>query len=187
MIILGGAARTGKGLLCQRLISRTGLPCLSTDPVKMALSRCIPAYPLNTDGSSIEVSEQLWPFISALISNQIETRATGIIEGEILPKQVAELQRKHPQCIRACFVGYADLSVDKKYHQVRKHSGHPNDWTASLSESELRQLIRHSIQFSQYLQQECRTLNLTYIDFSADFETGARQVLTHLTGTGHSH
>lgn len=181
MILLGGASRTGKTILTKELIRRTGLPCLSTDPIKMSLARAVPDYPLDTNGSSLDVCEQLWPFISTLIRNQIETNAQGIIEGEILPKHAAQIMTEQPDQVRACFIGYRSVSIVEKRQQIRENEGHSNDWTADLSDQELNRLIEDSIGFSHHLESECTRLNLPYIDFSDSFEQSAERVIRLLT------
>lgn len=180
MIILSGASRTGKGLIAHELMSVLNMPYLSIDPVKMALARSVPAYPLDTNGGSIKVPEQLWPFVSTLILNMIETGVDYIIEGEILPWQVNEL-RQSGAALKSCFVGYADISVDEKFDQVRTHCGHPNDWSSELSDTELRQHLEESIAFSRYLRRECQQFDLHYQDFSGDYLAAKSAVIQRLT------
>ncbi|WP_127560027.1 hypothetical protein [Saccharospirillum alexandrii] len=177
MIVLGGASRTGKGLISQELMVLLGIPYMSIDPIKMAISKSIPSYKLNTNGTSVAVSDEMWPFISALILNLVETNVSYIIEGEILPRHVFELANVHDVRVSSCFVGYKDISVEEKISQVRANSGYPNDWTSNLADSELRGLIKEGVQYSEYLYDECQTYGVRYIDFSESFEIGRKATL----------
>lgn len=180
MIVLGGASRTGKGLISQELMVRLGIPYLSVDPIKMAISRSIPSYKLDIDGASVAVSEEMWPFISAFILNLVETKVSYIVEGEILPSHVFELANDHGVKVNSCFVVYKDASIEKKMSQVRANSGYPNDWTSSLADSELRELIKEGVQYSKYLSDECQKYGVRYIDFSESFEVGRKTTLEYL-------
>lgn len=181
MAVLGGASRTGKGLLALELMKLTHIPYLSLDPLKMALARAVPDYPLNTHASSVEVAEALWPFVSALIVNLDETQVRYIVEGEVLPKHVYELRTKHRLNMVSCFVGYRFISTQHKLDQIRQNAGHPNDWSALLSDDELRALITEGIDYSNYLFGECQQYKLQYIDFSADYDAARQLVLSYLT------
>ncbi len=180
MIVLGGASRTGKGLISQELMVLLGIPYLSIDPIKMALSKSIPSYKLNTNGTSVSVSEEMWPFISAFILNLVETNVNYIVEGEILPCHVFELAKDHGVNVCSCFMGYKDMSIEEKMSQVRGNSGHPNDWTSGLADSELRELIKEGIQYSEYLYDECQKYGVRYIDFSQSFDVGRNTTIEYL-------
>lgn len=180
MIVLGGASRTGKGLISRELMGLLGIPYMSIDPIKMAISKSIPSYKLNTDGTSVAVSEEMWPFISALILNLVETNVSYIVEGEILPSHVCELANVHGVRVSSCFVGYKDISIEEKISQVRTNSGNANDWTSDLADSELRELIREGVQYSEYLYDECQKYGLRYIDFSESFDVGKKATLEYL-------
>ncbi|WP_044617207.1 hypothetical protein [Gynuella sunshinyii] len=156
------------------------VPYISIDPLKMALVRSVPTYQLNPDGTSVSVSEELWPFISTLILNCVETGVEYIVEGEMLPKHVHELSENHGVSVDACFVGYKDISADEKVAQIRKHTGHPNDWTSGVSDAELYALIEEGIQYSEYLSRECHTYGIRYIDFSTNFDEGKTETLAYL-------
>ena len=179
MIILGGASRTGKGIISQKLMMTYEMPFLSIDPIKMALHRSIPSYELNTNGSSIQVSEELWPFVSTIIKNMVETGVNYIIEGEILPKHVRELSDYLGIEIAACFIGYSELQPEEKVRQIKTHSGYPNDWTSELTDDELYTLVKDSIEYSKYLKKECLYHQIKYVDFSFGFDNNVTKVLGH--------
>ncbi|EAR07545.1 hypothetical protein [Reinekea blandensis] len=183
ILLIGGAPRTGKSLLAHQLMTLTNTPYQSIDPLKMAIHHAIPDYPLDTNAGSVAVSEQLWPFLKCLVQNSIDTGVSSILEGELLPARVAELMQANPGKIRACFVGYQSISITEKCQQIRRHSGHPNDWTADLDDTDLASLVKEGIQFSHQLRHDCHQQGLPYIDFSDDYERAAREVIRTLTAT----
>jgi hypothetical protein len=76
----------------------------------------------------------------------IETNVPYVVEGEILPRHVAELRDEFGSVIQSCFVGYADLNVESKFEQVRANTGFDNDWTSELSDSALMTLLTEGIE-----------------------------------------
>ena len=148
-------------------MTELGLPAWSVDPIKMALSKAVPAYPLDVEGGSEAVCREMWPFIHALIGNLIETGVDVVIEGEILPEHVVELRRTHR--VSACFLGYATIDPVEKAKQIRGNEGYPNDWTAGLTFDQLVELASHSVAFSRFIRDECQRLNLLYVDVSDGF------------------
>ena len=177
IIVLGGASRCGKGIIAQELMRQINVPHLSIDPIKMALSRAVQAYPLDTNGSSVEVASALWPFLSALILNCVETGVPYIVEGEILPHHVHELSDRYGIAAVSCFIGYRNIDVQCKVDLIQRYSGYPNDWTGSLSDSELAELVTAGIKYSQYLHNECLKYGLRYVDFSDNFEESKEEVM----------
>jgi len=176
VIVIGGASRSGKGVLSRRLMVELGIPAWPIDPIKMALSRAIPDYPLRLDGSSEAVSRGLWPFVRTLILNMIETGVEAIIEGEVLPEHVVELRQTAR--VSACFLGYAEMDPLEKARLIRNHGGYPNDWTADLPFEQLVELAEAGISFSRFIRDECRRFDLPYVDLSGNFELAQNEAFT---------
>lgn len=182
VVIIGGAARTGKGLLSRRLLVEMRQPYLSLDVLKMGLVNGLPSFGLDADASAIAIAQQLWPLVRAMMINMIETGVHYIVEGEILPEHVHELASQYPGQIRACFLGYTDMDPLQKLSELRAFSGNPNDWVADYSDKEILELVKENIAFSRYLKEECKRLNLAYFDTSVDFQEVHEQVTAYLKG-----
>jgi hypothetical protein len=176
LLIVGGPARTGKGIIARRLLIETHLPYLSLDIVKMGLANGVPAFGMDPDESSIIVAEKLWPLVRAMAINMIETGMDYIIEGEILPHHVHELIQHHQADLKACFLGYREIAPAQKLREIREFGGHPNDWISTFSDAYILELINQMITFSHYLHAECARLGLPYFDTSRNF----RQTLDHV-------
>jgi len=111
----------------------------------------------------------------------VETGVSYIVEGEILPQHVDELAARHGVDVVSCFIGYRSIDVQHKVELIKRHSGYPNDWTGSLTESELSRLVASGIDYSQYLYNECSKYGFRYIDFSDNFGESKKEVLSFVS------
>jgi hypothetical protein len=179
--ILGGASRTGKGLIAQRILETCQIPYFSLDILKMGLVNTVPDFGIDPEASPIEVATRLWPLASAMIVNMIEIGSDYTVEGEILPNQTHELIQTYPGKIKACFIGYRTIRPEQKLAEIRQYAGHPNDWVQGFPDAYVLELVEEAIEFSQRLAQECEALELPYFDTSDDFPGTLDQVVAFLS------
>ncbi len=182
LLIVGGAARTGKGIIARRLLAEMQMPYLSLDILKMGLVNGVPEFEVDPNASSIVVAEKLWPLVHAMAINMAETGLPYIIEGEILPRHVHELVDRDRLDVRACFLGYRRIAPAEKLQAIRTYSGHPNDWISSYVDADVLELVNQMIEFSQYLYDECMRLGLAYFDTSGDFGQALELAVDYLRG-----
>jgi len=180
LLIIGGAARTGKGILSRRLLLETHQPYLSLDVLKMGLVNGVPSFGLDPEASAVAIAEQLWPLVRAMAVNMVETDVHYIIEGEILPEHADELAKRFPTEVRACFLGYAEIAPRRKLAEIRKFGGHPNDWLTDYPDEDVLELVEQNVEFSRYLQKECRRLGIPYCDTSESFDSAHNRAFTYL-------
>ncbi|MFN8473750.1 MAG: hypothetical protein U0822_16290 [Anaerolineae bacterium] len=180
LLFIGGAARTGKGILARRLLTEKGLPYLSLDVLKMGLTRGAPEFLIDPDAGAMLVAERLWPIVREMSRSLIVDQAPYVFEGELLPKHVAALRDAHPSDVRACFLGYAEITPQQKLRDIRAHAGHPNDWPREYTDADLLPIITREIAFSQYVRAECRAHDLPYFDTSQRFEAALDQAAAYV-------
>jgi hypothetical protein len=180
LIYIGGAARTGKGILARRLLHEYRMSFLSLDVLKMGLTRGVPEYDIDPNSGPLVVSERLWPLVREMSLNLLGEGVDYVVEGEVLPKHVAAFQREHTGQVKACFLGYASITPEQKLRHIRAHAGLPNDWSGEYEDAELLNVIREMIVFSQYLKDECAVHNLRYFNTSQDFEQTLDAVVEYL-------
>jgi hypothetical protein len=180
LLLIGGAARTGKGILSRRLLLEMHQPYLSLDVVKMGLVNGLPSFGLDPEASALVIAEHLWPLVRAMAVNMVETDVHYCIEGEILPAHAAELRQRFPGQVRACFLGYADIAPKHKLAQLREFGGHPNDWMAGYAEGDILELVEQNVVFSRYLREECGRLGIAYFDTSEHFEEALNHAMAYL-------
>ena len=166
---IGGAARSGKGILSRRLLTGMRLPYLSLDVLKMGLTRGLPELGMDPDAGGMQVAERLWPLVREMSVNLIAEQVDYLFEGEILPKHVDAFRQGYPTQVNACFLGYSTILPEQKLRDIRTYSGYPNDWPQMYTDAELLSIIHREIAFSQYLQAECDRYHFRYFDLSHQF------------------
>jgi len=183
LIFIGGAARTGKGILSRRILTERQFPFLSLDVLKMGLARGVPEFSIDPDAGGIQVAERLWPLVKEMSVSLLHDQMDHVFEGEILPKNVEVLRRAYPTQVRASFLGYCTITPVQKLHEIRKHSGYPNDWPQEHTDVDLLKIINREIKFSQYLQSECvKYHHFRYFDLSHNFMQMLDHVVDYLQG-----
>lgn len=180
LVFIGGAARTGKGMLARRLLAERQMAYLSLDVLKMGLARGVPEYAIDPDAGGLVVGERLWPLVREMSFNLLDDGVDYVLEGELLPKHVAPLWRSYPTQIKACFLGYTTITPEQKLYNIRTHGGHPNDWPSNYTDAELLPVIVKMIEFSHYLQAECTTYQMRYFDSSQHFQATLDQVMAYI-------
>lgn len=180
LIFIGGAARTGKGILARRLLHDKRIAYLSLDVLKMGLTRGVPEYSIDPDAGGLAVGTRLWPLVREMSVSLLFDQIDYVIEGELLPRHVSELSQLYPGQIRTCFLGYAAVTPAQKLKDVRTYGGYPNDWPAECSDAQLLQILTSMVDFSRYLQAECAAYGLRYFDTSCHFMATLEQVFAFL-------
>lgn len=169
LIFIGGAARTGKGILARRLLAERQLPYLSLDVLKMGLTRGLPELAIDPDAGSVLVAQRLWPLVREMSVSLLYDKIDYVFEGEVLPQDVATLQQANPGQVYGCFLGYSTIAPAQKLHELRTFAGHPNDWPQEQTDAALLTIIQREISFSQFVQTECAQYHLPYFDTSHRF------------------
>ncbi len=183
LLFLGGAARTGKGLLTRRLLCQHRLPYLSLDVLKMGLTRGMPELAIDPDAGALVVATRLWPLVREMSHNLIGEALPYVIEGELLPQNVAGLREQYGTQVAACFLGYATITPAQKLADLRAYPVSLNEWPRTVADPALLQIIAREIAFSQYLQTECQIYDFPYFDSSADFTQTLEQVVAFVEAT----
>lgn len=182
LLFIGGAARTGKGIIVRRLLTEMQLPYLSLDVLKMGLARGAPEYAIDPDAGAMQVAERLWPLVREMSASLLHDGVDYVFEGELLPKHVDELRWAHPAQVSACFLGYTAIAPEQKLYEMRAHGGHPNDWPQELNDTDLLPIITREIGFSRYLQAECAKYQIRYFDTSQHFAQTLDEVIAYVRG-----
>ena len=180
LIFIGGAARTGKGMLSRRLLAEMGLPFLSLDVLKMGLARGAPEYTIDPDAGGMQVAARLWPLVREMSVSLLRDRVDYLFEGEIHPKDIDGLRSAYPTQVHACFLGYNAITPTQKLRHIRAHAGHPNDWPQEYTDADLLPIIEREIAFSRYIQAECLRYRIRYFDTSHNFNQVLDQVVAYL-------
>jgi hypothetical protein len=180
LLFIGGAARSGKGILARRLVRDAQMPYLSLDVLKMGLTRGVPEYVIDPDAGGLAVAERMWPLVYEMCQSLLRDPVDYIFEGELLPEHVAGLRAAHPAKVAGCFLGYRLIRPEEKLQAIRTYSGHPNDWPQEYADGDLLVIIRREIVFSGYLHAECNRCDLPYFDTAHEFAPTIDRVVDYV-------
>jgi hypothetical protein len=185
LYLLGGAARVGKSTLSRKLLIERHIPYLPIDTLKMGFANGMPTLAVDPNASSLVIGEQLWPVLHAMSVCLLENDLAYLLEGDmLLPKYVDALLRDHgPATVRACFLGYTTVSLDRKLWEIRRYGGGPDDWMRDLTDAEVLDLIAENVQYSRYLQQECALYGIAYFDTAEDYPGILERAYHYLVAT----
>jgi 2-phosphoglycerate kinase len=182
LYLIGGAARTGKTIIAERLLKDRNIPFFSLDYLVSALDRNLHNIP------SRQAAHKIMSNLESMLRNIAEVKSDYIIEGDkLLPGLVSKLIGEYPNQIISCFLGYPNIDPEKKVKEIKQYPGRINDWTRDLSETELRDLITEMLDYSRYLETECHKYNLIYFDTSEDFSNTVEKAYIYLLKFPQSH
>jgi len=183
LFLVSGTSRSGKTLIARKLLADKQIPYLSLDWLMMGFNDGIPEYGIHHLLWPNEIAEKMTPFLSGMIDSMLVDGMDYVIEGEaMLPQQVAALVKKHPDKIRAVFVGYTEINVNDKVALVKKHDGGENDWLTKKSDEYIRDHIENMIAYSKTIKTGCEQHGLAYIDTSDDFPGAIQSATDFLAG-----
>lgn len=100
----------------------------------------------------------------------------------MLPHRVADLTEKHPDKIKAVFLGYTKINVEDKVALVKKHSDGENDWLTKESDVYIKDHIGNMIAYSKTIKKGCKRHGLSYFDTSEDFCGAIETATSFLVG-----
>ena len=170
LFLVSGTSRSGKTLIAKRLLADRRIPYLSLDWLMMGFNDGMPECGIHHLLWPNEIAEKMAPFLLGMIECMLVDGMDYVIEGEaMLPRLAADLVEKHPDKIKAVFVGYTEIDVEDKVALVRKHGGGENDWLTNKSDEYIRDHIGNMIAYSKTIRNECEKHGLSYFDTSEDF------------------
>jgi hypothetical protein len=169
LYLIGGAARAGKTTLARRLLRERGVSCFCVDYFVDALEQGAPALGVNSEDANELRAPLLWPLLEPMLRNIIEVEPAYTVEGDALSVEgVVEFLRAHPGQVRACFLGYAEITPEAKLAAIRRFPGGVNDWIQEHSDAYILDLAASMIRYSRLVRDDCLSHGLAYFDVSRD-------------------
>ena len=183
LFLVSGTSRSGKTLIARKILADKQIPYLSLDWLMMGFNDGIPEYGIHHLLWPNEIAEKMAPFLVGMIDSMLVDGMDYVIEGEaMLPQLVADLVEKHPEKIKAVFVGYTEISVKDKVALVKTHSDAENDWLTSESDEYIGDHIGNMIAYSKTIKNGCEKHGLSYFDTSDDFLGAIEAATDYLVG-----
>jgi len=181
LYLISGASRAGKTIVAKKLASQKGISYLSLDWLVMGFTNGIPEYGVHDMLFPDEIAERFWNFFKAMIESMLWNDVDYIIEGEaILPELIVELLNEHPNKLKICFLGFTDVSVDKKVKEIKEFSCDKNDWLVEKSDAYIIDHLKNMKAHSEKIKISCKKNNLKYFDVSENFNGVVDDVMEYL-------
>ncbi len=163
-VIIAGTARSGKTTLAM-MMNKHGFTHYKMDSIKRGLFE------------TLNLNDNKWENVSpimCLIINKIikDNRTDTNYNLEkylfdtpfIYPSDIEKIDTKDTLVI---FIGYAHISVEEEIRLIRE-----NDkefyWTTKIDDETLRRWTVENIEYSKFLESECKRLGIKYFDTSFD-------------------
>jgi hypothetical protein len=182
--IIGGAARAGKTIIARRMLVERNIPYFCVDYFVSALDQGAPELGIDAESPGVIKAPRLWPRIEPMLRNIVEVEPEYTIEGDALyPQGVSSLLQAYAGQIRACFLGYADTTPERKLNEIRAFAGNVNDWIQKHPDQYILDLAEEMIGFSRYVRDECNRYSIPYFDVSNDFDSIVEKAYRRLCGS----
>ena len=165
--LIGGAPRTGKTILSQRLCTILKAGWISTDLLLDLLRFAnVRGCKMKWDATPEAITtgaEWFFPYLERFLWGVTSFADDYVIEGvDFLPAQVAQLSTKYP--VRAVFLGCSRMAL-KSFTQFPGRSKGYLD----LPEELRRQIIEDVMHWSEFVRQEAERFGYAYVDMADDF------------------
>lgn len=170
-IAIFGSSRSGKSTL-SKMISKKypHYHIIIGDDIEWAFQQTLPSYKINNNGGS-GMEEDFPNFLSCLFYQSIKSNDgifNYIIETcDITPKKAQELFNKKNTII--LFLGISQLTVEQHFSEIRKYETE-RDWTYKRSDDQLMEHCKYWLSKSKEYENECKRLNIWYVDTSFNRE-----------------
>ena len=182
LYLISGCSRAGKTLLAKRLLKQTGITYLSLDWIVMGFTNGMPQCGIHDKLFPHEIAERISDFFDSMCESMLWIEEDVVIEGEaIMPGSARALIDRHPDHVKACFLGYVDADAYKKFEQIKQHSAGDRDWLTKESDGYIRDHIENMIQHSRMVKRQCEQHDINYVDTSHDFVAALDEAYIYLT------
>ena len=175
-VIIAGAARSGKTTL-SLMLNEYGFTHYKMDSIKRGMCETQVLDPNEWD----KISSIMCSIINRIIEDY-KTDTNYLKEKYLFdtpflyPKDIELINTEDTVVI---FLGHAHISAEEKIKEIRAKDK-DNYWTNKISDDELRKWTVDSIEFSKYLEEECKKYNIKYYDTSRDREKVLNEALNDI-------
>ncbi|NNE70553.1 MAG: hypothetical protein HKN29_09360 [Rhodothermales bacterium] len=170
LYLVSGSSRSGKTTIAQRILKQEGIPYLSLDWIMMGFTNGMPEFGIHDKLWPDEIAKRLESFLVAMCESVLWTGQNLVIEGEaILPQSARGLIVSHPEQVRACFLGFANVDIDQKVREAKTYSSGERDWLTEESDATIRNHIKNMVEHSRLIEAQCKANGIQYFDTSTGF------------------
>lgn len=181
--LVGGAPRTGKSSLAQRLLHADGIAWLPTDVIRTVLRHALPDLDA-LDQDPVDaglLADYMYPHIRQAAEVCAEESETFLIEGFELAPWYLERLRGDLEAVevRACFLGHENFTAA----DLAQYRGPKPQGEDAMSMQELEASAAWIRARSRELRLDCQEAGASYVDIAqVGYETALRQARRALLG-----
>ncbi len=145
------------------LVKHKPMPCIPIDALRVAIRTGIPKAGLKIETTLIAEARSMQPVVRQLCNNLRLAWDNAAVEGaDILPKQVARMQRKDVDSVQAVFLGWSEIDEAK----LMKFEG-ANTWLSEEDDASRKLTVRRLLRDSRYIELECKKYEIPFVDMAA--------------------
>ena len=165
--LVGGAPRTGKTILGQRISSKLGIGWVSTD-LLVQLLKVAGIEGVKTEWNAAPEAiradaEWFFPYLERFVWGVSSLAEDYVIEGvDFLPAQVAQLSTQYQ--IRSVFLGCSRMTLEDFDQFPGRSRGY-----GGLPEEMRRRIVQDVPRWSEFIRRECERFDYPYVDMVFDF------------------
>jgi putative acetyltransferase len=176
VILIGGATRTGKTLMAQRLMEKYGYPYTSVDHIKMGLYRGLKDDKYNPEQDYKLLAEELWPVVKGIIMTAIENKQNLILEGcYILPYMADDFTDEYRKEIIPFFILFSDEYIKTSYPVI-----FDNQSVIELRDGDDLEPMGRLLELHDELRNMCIEAGADFIDIHQDYENEIKEIYAKL-------
>ncbi len=121
ILLISGASLTGKTLLAQKMLEKTGWPYLSIDHLKMGLIRSGSTALTPEDDEAL--TEYLWPIVREIVKTAVENGQNLIVEGCYIPfGWRRDFDESYLRSIGFLCLAMTDAYIDAHFGEITEHA-----------------------------------------------------------------
>lgn len=179
LYIIGGTSRAGKSTIARSLSLKHGISLIPFDVMMSSLIEINNPLSINYMADSDIIAEQMWPFTKSMIKNLLAKEETNfILEGiSFWPDLLNEIYNR--KVMKACFIGYTEISTEEKLNQLRKNSENPHSWQNEFSDDELSKQIKNIKRISSRLKGICKLNMFKYFESNKPINAIEKEIEIH--------
>ena len=179
IFLIGGAPRTGKTILGQRISAKLKIGWVSTDLLVKLLKEKNPEGEREEWNAAPEAirahAEWFFPYLERFIWGVNSLADNYVIEGvSFLAVQVVQLSTQYPIC--PVFLGCSQMTLETFDQFPGRSRGYSN-----LPEELRRQIVHDVPLWSEFIRQESDRFGYPYFDMTGDFTQRLNEVDVMLT------
>ncbi|MDO8497404.1 MAG: hypothetical protein Q7S61_02560 [bacterium] len=181
LYLIGGAPRVGKSTLAKLILERNKIAYVDADWIVHMLMFAAPQLGVKvfSDFNEHEFKKKavnFYPFLFQFVKYNQPVVDHYVIEGDsFLPEHVLKLQKEFQ--VKTCFLGTSKLKPETLLNNPSK-----NDWwIKKLNSQQLNDLCKWIMNMSNFLEKECTTYKITYIDVAKNHREQIEKTYQYLT------